>query len=307
MKRLISVVLSGALAAGCSEQGGNGTAAPPPDRSVTDADDGGVADGLLAQDGTDTEDEGEAASDSDAATSTDVAETETRPPGAREVLEDTANFRFRYSYPEAAGRLPELAALLDRRLDRSMATLSRQAADARQQARANGFPYNKLTRQVAWEVVGDLPGWLSMAGEMNEYTGGAHGMYGTLSLVWNKADNTALEGRELFVSNEALQQAVGERFCKELNLQRAARRGDTVVEDAEDIFTQCPPMEDLVVLPASSRGQRSARVFDRLILYAGPYVAGPYAEGDYTLRLNVDAAIMEAAKPEYRASFGTRN
>ena len=43
--------------------------------------------------------------------------------------------------------------------------------------------------------------------------------------------------------------------------------------------------------------------FDRVMLYAAPYVAGPYAEGDYEVELSVDDAIRQVVKARYRDDF----
>jgi hypothetical protein len=44
----------------------------------------------------------------------------------------------------------------------------------------------------------------------------------------------------------------------------------------------------------------------RITFHADPYVAGPYAEGDYDIDLPVTTAVIEAIKPEYRSSFETQ-
>ena len=54
-------------------------------------------------------------------------------------------------------------------------------------------------------------------------------------------------------------------------------------------------------------GSSNRRTFNRLTLYAGPYVAGPYVEGAYEVDLNIDSAVLEAVKPEYRTAFTARN
>ncbi len=42
---------------------------------------------------------------------------------------------------------------------------------------------------------------------------------------------------------------------------------------------------------------------DEITFHADPYVAGPYAEGDYDIALPVTQAVIEALKPAYRSSF----
>ena len=223
--------------------------------------------------------------------------------GARTVAEETDAFLFDYSYPAEAGRIPELAALLDARLARNREELAGDATEARQEARSNGFPYNKHSFNSEWEVVADLPGWLSLSEQISTYTGGAHGNYTMRSLVWDKEAGKALEGIALFVSPEALGEALGDKFCDGLDRERARRRGAPVPEGSDETFDQCPGLDEIEVLVGSS----NRRVFNRLTLYAGPYVAGPYVEGAYEVDLNVDRAILDAVKPEYRAAFTARN
>ena len=223
--------------------------------------------------------------------------------GARTVAEETDDFLFEYSYPSEAGRIPELAALLDGRLARSREELARDAVDARREARSNGFPYNKHSFTSEWKVVADLPGWLSLSEDVSTYTGGAHGNYTTQSLVWDKKAARATEGIALFASPEALGEALGDRFCDGLDRERAKRRGAPVTADSQDQFDQCPGIDELEVLVGSS----NRRTFNRLTLYAGPYVAGPYAEGAYEVNVNVDRAILDALKPAYREAFSARN
>jgi len=225
--------------------------------------------------------------------------------GARSVSEETDDFLFEYAYPVEAGSIPELTTLLDRRLDERRAELARSAAEARRQARDDGFPYNKHSYSGVWEVVADLPRFLSLSNSFATYDGGAHGNAGMESLIWDKEAGEALAGTDLFTSPAALQEALGERFCDALNAEREERRGEPLepAEPGEDEpFSDCPGVDELVVLLGSSNGRR----FDRMTLYAGPYLAGPYVEGAYEIDLPVDQAVAEAVRPEYRDAFAPR-
>ena len=248
------------------------------------------------------------------------------PGGARAVTEETDDYLFEYAYPEQVGRIPELAALLDRRMEERRGELARTSARARRDARSDGFPYNKHSYSAEWKVVAAVPGWLSLSNAFNTYTGGAHGNYGLESLVWNRDQARAMPAIELFTSPAALEEALGDRFCDALDNQRADRREDWVrPEDRDDaagdsagagegtgegegkfargLFDNCPAIGELTVLVGSSSG----RAFNRLTLYAGPYVAGPYVEGAYEVDLPVDRAVRQAVRPEYRGSFASRN
>ena len=223
--------------------------------------------------------------------------------GARSVAEETDDFLFEYSYPAEAGRIAGLAGLLDNRLDRQRAALAAESEQARREARQEGFPYNKHSYTAEWKVVAELPKWLSLSADVATYTGGAHGNYTVQSVVWDKDNLRLMNAIDLFSSPAALEQAFGDRFCEGLNRQRAERRGAPIPEDSEEMFDQCPGIDELEVLVGSSNG----RTFNRLTVYAGPYVAGPYAEGAYEVDLPVTQEVLDAVKPEYREAFSARN
>ena len=143
---------------------------------------------------------------------------------------------------------------------------------------AQGAEYTprQHSASMEWKVVADLPRYLSLSGEMAT-PGGAHGMYGVQSLVWDREEEQAVEGIALFNSPVALEQALGQRLCDTLNAERSERRGFAVEPDSDDMFDKCPGLDEATVLIGSSNG----RSFDRLAVYFGTYVAGAYAEGAY--------------------------
>ena len=223
--------------------------------------------------------------------------------GARAVAEETDDFLFEYSYPAEAGRIVELASLLDIQLQQRREELASESAEARREARDNGFPYNKHSYTAKWKVVAELPDWISLSADIATYSGGAHGNYTVESMVWDKANERSMDAIALFTSPAELEEAFGNRFCEALDRQRAERREEPVAEDSDNPFDQCPGIEQLEILVGSS----NQRTFNRLTVYAGPYVAGPYAEGAYEVDLNLDQAILAAVKPEYREAFSARN
>ena len=222
--------------------------------------------------------------------------------GAFSVKETNELYEFAYAWPKAAGDEPGLRALLDRRRENSLELLQENANRGRADARDSGFPYNRYLLRVNWEVVADLPNYLSLSARRSSYTGGAHGNYGFNSLIWDRESRTALKASAFFSDMAALEDAVREPFCTRLQDERAKRReGDEAAAIADD-FKQCPPLEDLTILLGSSNGRR----FDRLGLLAGPYVAGPWSEGAYEIDVPVTAAILEAVDPRYRDTFALR-
>ena len=109
--------------------------------------------------------------------------------------------------------------------------LAEQSAQGRADARGNGFPFNKYSSTVKWEVVAETPDYLSLSAEQTSYTGGAHGNYGFDSLVWDKQRDRVLQVGEFFTSLAALEEVVGKDLCDLLNAERARRRGPTAAQD----------------------------------------------------------------------------
>jgi len=216
---------------------------------------------------------------------------------AREISEQTDLYAFSFSYPEALGVVPALKERLDEQANREEADLQRAARTASADAREEGFPYNRYMVTIEWKLAGKTDNWLSLVENGSTYFGGAHGNYGLSSVLWNSGSQRLLEPIMLFESEDALLNALGTRYCDALDAQRMARRGGEVT-DADDMFGRCPALEELELVLLSN-GEK----FDRIMLYAAPYVAGPYAEGDYEVELGIDDALRKAVKPRYRDDF----
>ncbi len=219
--------------------------------------------------------------------------------GARAVAVNNDQMEFSYAYPAAAGAEPELKKLLDTKLDAARAEITAQAQEAQADATANDYPYRQHSLNIDWRVVADLPGWLSLSEHVGSYSGGAHGNYGTASLVWDRKAGKAREAAELFASPAALWNAIGTPYCTALDAERAKRNGQPV--EPGGLFSECPKLDELTLLLGSSSG----KVFNRIGLIADPYVAGSYAEGEYEVTLPVNAAVLKAVKPEFRSAFVT--
>lgn len=212
-----------------------------------------------------------------------------------------AEREFAYSWPARVAAEASLVAMLTKERDEA---LTAQRADWAEMLEVEtGLPpgssvYNR-TDSVEWKVVADTPRFLSLSADGYTYSGGAHGIYGRRSLVWDRTKQEAMPATALFRSTTALGYAVGGSVCDTLDVQREKRRGVSVDRAGGGMFDECPPMDDIVVFVGSSDGQ----TFDRLGFYFGPYVAGPYAEGSYEVDLPVTASVLDAIKPEYRAAF----
>lgn len=235
-----------------------------------------------------------------------VAPTEALPtatasiaPLAKKTQERTASFEFEYNYPAEAAAIPALVAELEADKAKRRRDLVEAAREGRAMAKENGFDFNPYSHSANWTVVTELPGWLSLTAASSEFTGGAHPNYWPQALLWDKTAERSRIATDLFISRAALGEAIRAPFCKALNRERTARRGEPVSADSDDPFDQCiDPTASAVILGSSNKQQ-----FDRIGILMGPYDAGPYAEGAYEITLPVTKAVLAAVKPQYRSIF----
>ncbi len=211
---------------------------------------------------------------------------------------------FQYSWPAQVSAIPGLARQLQQRRTQALAE-QKQAWRGTLEEFADSECNSCKTDSYGktWQVVADLPRFLSLSANHYVYAGGAHGNYWFDTLVWdrqaNDGEGEALDPYALFTSTAALHDAVRTPYCEGLKTEQAKRRG--TVEDG-GYFSECPKLNQLTLLLGSSTGKS----FDRLGLLAAPYVAGPYVEGDYEVTVPVTQAILDAVKPEYRAHFSAK-
>ncbi|MFN4221633.1 MULTISPECIES: DUF4163 domain-containing protein [Novosphingobium] len=228
-------------------------------------------------------------------------ETPPAPATARDVKEENELYQFEYAYPAQAAAIASLRAMLEADLARNRDELATEAKEGAALARESSFPFNPYSRSVNWQVVTDLPGWLSLSALVSFYSGGAHPNYVFDTLLWDRAADKRRAPVDLFTSAAALSAAIRAPFCRELDRQRAKKRGGDQASSGISEFDACiDPAAQTVIL-----GSSNGRTFDRIGVLIAPYAAGPYAEGEYEVTLPVTAKVLEAVRPEYRAAFVT--
>ncbi|MDG2004615.1 MAG: DUF4163 domain-containing protein [Novosphingobium sp.] len=220
-------------------------------------------------------------------------------PKEREVSVESELYSFDYVYPAQAAAIPELGELLERKIVQDKARVEAEATESRKDAKANGFPFQPHYFDLGWRTSADLPGWLGLQAAVQTYGGGAHPNHDFDSLVWDRRTGKAHAPLELFVSAEALDRAVHQRYCAALDKERAERRDQSVEQVRKDGMWECPGVSELVIALESSGGKG----FDKIVLLAAPYIAGPYVEGSYVTEVAVDGPVLAAVRPEYREAF----
>jgi len=210
---------------------------------------------------------------------------------------ESARLDFRYAFPAEVNAIPALAGKLraDMRANRAEAvTDARNAAAAAPKLK---MPFNKHSFAKDWQLAGQSARLLTLSGGMSLYLGGAHGSFSYVAMLWDRARNREVDVSGLFTPG-AFDRLTRANLCRALDAERRERRGGE--EPIEGSFSECPPRADFAVVPVDAN--RNGR-FEAIDFLAGSYVAGPYAEGTYEIRLPVDGRLLKALKPEYRTSF----
>lgn len=285
MNKRILVAVTGLAVAACTPAADQGDESAPSETNETaDAVSPGVsATSVSTGDGN--------------ATSSAVSESRTN--GARKVSIETDLIMFDYAYPAKAGNIPDLATLLDSRLNEKKAGLEEEARKARKDAQTDDYPYHKHSYNQTWQVVTDLPRFLSLNADISTYQGGAHGNQYHDTLIWDRRGGIARDPLDMFASPAAFWKAAGKRYCAALDKERVKKGA---INEEGTPFAECPELNELTLLIGSAGG----KMFDRVELLAAPYVAGSYAEGTYAVTLGVDRAMLAAVKPQYRSYFNMR-
>lgn len=210
---------------------------------------------------------------------------------------DDAAREFSYSWTAQVSAIPALATRFTAERDGLLAEQKAEWAEAVAEfAGQDCVACTNRSFEKGWEVVADLPRYLSLSASFYAYTGGAHGNGAYDALIWDREAQAALDPKTMFRSPQALQDALGTPWCKALKKERQKRLGEDYSDDG---FFTCPPIADLTVLLGSS----DRKAFNRIGLLAAPYVAGSYAEGTYEVTLPVTPAVLQAVKPEYKEAF----
>jgi hypothetical protein len=222
------------------------------------------------------------------------------------VDEESDLLEFHLAWPAEVSAIPVLAGKLRASATAHKAELLKMAAEDKAQREKEKFPFNGYEFSRDFDVAGNTPALLSLTENWFEFTGGAHPNHGTRAILWDKGKGGEVGVADLFEGGASkLDVLFRPAYCAALDKARAENRGPSkaaVVVGPDDPFNQCPKFADLALIPRGNAG----RPMMSMTFHADPYVAGPYAEGDYDIELPVTAAVLDALKPQYRSSFEAR-
>ena len=223
----------------------------------------------------------------------------TRPAARPFVAEQKdALIEFHYAWPAEAAAVPELVDQFHRDMARTRAELIAGAEQDRSLRQEKDFDFHGHMSSTDYSAAGQSAGLLSLMIEQGSYTGGAHGNFGVGALLWDRRDKRELKVAELFAAADNMTRLLTQRWCDALNGAREAKRGEPV--GGSGLFEDCPKLDEIAIIPADRNG--NAR-FERLLLVASPYVAGPWVEGSYEIEVAITPELLTALKDQYRPDF----
>lgn len=213
-----------------------------------------------------------------------------------QVKNDLIDFHFGWSAEAAA--VPQLIERFRKEMEATRAELISGAEEDKAFRQKEGFDFHGFMSTTDYRTAGQSARLLSLSVESGSYTGGAHGNYGVGSLLWDRTEAREIKPADLFAEPANMDRLLTQRWCDALNKAREEKRGEPV--GSGGMFDECPKLGEIAVIPGDK--DRNGR-FDRLMLVASPYVAGPWAEGAYEIELGVTPDLLAALKGDYRTSF----
>ena len=203
---------------------------------------------------------------------------------------DLIDFHFAWSAEAAA--VPQLVARFQAEMKKAKDELVAGAKEDKAMRDKEGFDFHGFQSSTDYKTVGpvgppaepDLRMWAPTPAARTAITGRA----GCCGIGRRRRE---IKVADLFAEPANRDRLLTQRWCDALNKAREEKRGEPVGGD--EMFDECPKLDEIAIVPTDKDGNGR---FERLILTASPYVAGPYAEGSYEIDLPVTADLIVGAE-----------
>ena len=205
---------------------------------------------------------------------------------------------FHYGWSAQVSAIPQLVERFRKEMDKTKTELIASAREDKAFRDKEGYDFNAYSSTTEYSTAGQSPRLLSLSVEAASYTGGAHGNSGTNGLLWDRQAAKEIAAAGLFATPANMDRLLTQRWCDALNKAREEKRGEPV--GGGGMFDECPKLGEIAIIPTDH--DKNGR-FERLMLIASPYVAGPWVEGSYEIDLPVTPDLIAALKADYRDSF----
>ncbi len=201
---------------------------------------------------------------------------------------------FTYQMPKLAASDPALT----RYLQQDRAKVYRGYAELFADPEVSEEEVSGYESTTNWMVDSVLPGLTVLLAGRSSYTGGAHGYAFVDSLIWASKAGAPISFAGLFTNPSAARALLNPAYCRALNRDRLARRGEPT--PADDMFGACP---DLFKEAEAYPTKPVYGKYSRIAISLAPYVAGPFSEGSYDLEIVIPKGLKPLVKPQYQALF----
>jgi len=229
---------------------------------------------------------------------TPVAPAAPPPAKAFEFDEENEFIDYHFGWSAEAATVPQLVSRFRAEMEKDKAELTANAKEDKASREKDGYPFHEYSSSTQYDTAGQSPRLLSLSADVGAYTGGAHGNFGTASLLWDRAAHKEIGVADLFDPPTRFAALVSKASCDAINAERIKKREEQ--PKPGEMFWDCPSLNELAIVPLDT--DKDGR-FEAIRFSAAPYVAGPYVEGQYDVDLPVNAAMLSAMKPEFRTSF----
>lgn len=162
---------------------------------------------------------------------------------------------------------------------------------------AEGVDYGDINTNIGWAVKGRAGNLVNAVSTTSMATGGAHGLFGIQSILWDSGRKQVLSSPLVLFSDRL--ESVKAQYYEALDAERerlssGAWEAPTGVADLHR-----PPYSKLQF----SFSGRYSNKFDTIHIIANPEVAETFSVGIIGVNIPITQAILKTIKPEFRASF----
>jgi hypothetical protein len=198
-----------------------------------------------------------------------------------------------------------IAPLKDRILALDRADIDEAKADAKEDKEDNPS-FHPYSIDTIWRVTFENDAVISLSGETNADTGGAHPNQGFQTIVWDKKANRAVEIEKLFQPDQvkaaltAIADAAGKAWTK-LYTQRS---GQDPGQDADLVEAGISANPGKLKTYALTYAKGEA-VANGIVLLYGAGQAWPHVLGDFRIAVPADVFARYLA-PQWKEVFGAR-
>ena len=219
-------------------------------------------------------------------------------PVPHKVVRNTAALEFSYEWPAQAVAVPALDSKFYNEAKKALREAQANALEDQTLAKADKRDFNGHLYSMVWTTAGETPRLLSLQSAFDTFEGGAHPNHSYDALLWDRVLGREIAIGDQFLHASSFAALTRGPYCKALAREQSKRRDGEKLDLRE--FNECPKYSDLAIAPVDKN--KDGR-FDRLGFIASPYVAGPYAEGEYEIELPVTPQLIAAMKSTYRSSY----